>query len=468
MKIAGIVLVLISLFIIVGSVHALNINPTSFTLVGGRISYVNITFYNNQNVTDNISINYQNAEITYGYYFSAIGVKPASFTIAPGQSKQILFSFSTNDVFFSSPVQIQMPYTLNGNTESFTLNIPIIPESQSLVYISTISAPKSIFPSNNLKFNVTVVNGLSQTGVRIPFYYNLSENGIIFSGNKTVTLDSLGTNVISLSLPINTSAPPGNYTLKASLVYIGNSSSLSSPVFIKPYSSFSRSVTNSFNAFGGTGTLTITNTGNENIPASNISLRPGGINSVFITSAKSSIGTAKISNGAVIPSIPYLMPGQTIVLSYSSSYVPIYIIVVVIILAIVLVLYLNRKVVIRKEVIEHKSVDGFIDVKIALRVRNVSSRPVSDIEVEDQIPENSLKVSNSGQKEGKISKVNGSLKISWKEKDLNPKDEVILMYEIKSKIGIIGKMTLKPASAKFSYNGKHYGRRSNSLILNIK
>lgn len=468
MRIISIALIVLVVLVAIGSVHALNITPTSFTLIGGKISYINITFYNNQNISANITINTQSAEVSYGYYFSAIGVKPNSFVIQPGGSQVVLFSFSTNDVFFSSPVQIQIPYSINGRPESFTLNAPIIPPNQSLIYISSMSAPKTIYPSSVFGFNLSVINGLGEVGINIPFKYSLMLNSkVLYSGSENVVLTGLGLNNLHFSLPINTSTAPGNYTLQASLVYVGNMSSLSEGVSVLPYYSVSRSQHTSSNAFGMSQTVTITNAGNVNVPKSNLSVPVSSFNSLFLVSAKSSLGSASVSKGFLSSSIPYLLPGQSITLSYSVSYVPIYIIIALAIVAIVLFFYFNRKAVLKKEVVEHKSTEGFIDVKIALRLKNISKHPLTNIEIIEPVPLNALKVSNAGQKEGKISRVNGALRVSWKEQELNPKDEVILMYEIKSKIGIIGSMTLKPATVKFKSNGRAYQRKSNSLILNV-
>jgi hypothetical protein len=58
--------------------------------------------------------------------------------------------------------------------------------------------------------------------------------------------------------------------------------------------------------------------------------------------------------------------------------------------------------------------------------------------------------------------------ISWKEEELNPNDEIIVMYEVKSKIGIVGNFELDKANVKFDFNGRNYKKNSNSLVLHIK
>ena len=182
----------------------------------------------------------------------------------------------------------------------------------------------------------------------------------------------------------------------------------------------------------------------------------------------SSIGSAVLSNNSIQPSISALPSGEALTIIYSVSYYPIYLILLIVALAIIILLYFNRKVVFKKEVIEHKAVEGFIDIKIALRLKNISRKKIYAVEIEDEIPPNSLKISKAGQKEGRITKHGNSIKISWKEDELNPTDEIIVMYEVKSKIGIVGNFELGKAEVKFDLNGKNYRKSSNSLVLHIK
>ncbi|MCL4399648.1 hypothetical protein M1293_04065, partial [Candidatus Parvarchaeota archaeon] len=286
--------------------------------------------------------------------------------------------------------------------------------------------------------------------------------------SHTIILENLGSNSFGFSFPINSSTRPGTYVLSVSLKYTGNYSIINSSITVLPYYSYTKKPVSSFGLFGGESSVTIKNTGNEPIPSKNLSLSVAGISSLFLISKYSSLGSPVISNGVLYPSVPYLQPGQTISMSYSESFIPLYVIILIVIAAIVIFFYLNRKVVITKEVAEHKAVGGFIDVKIAIRVRNVSKRPLTSISVKDWVPPNSLKVSSIGPKEGKIARQGNNVHINWMEDNLNPGDEIILMYSIKSKIGIIGSIKLSKATVRFEYNSKKYEKKSNSLVLNIK
>ena len=465
-------ILLLSVMFLVGNAHALKVSPNSITVQSNAVSYFNFTFYNNQNTTQNISLNLGRASIIYSGYFYSIGAFPDSFELLPGQAKTVLFSFESKDVFFSYPITMQIPYSDNSASNYFNLSVAIIPITKTSIYLYSINSSKSFYPYNNVYFQVNVMNSLGQTGLILPFVYNLSSNGkLIYSSSKNEVIGNLGLNSFNFTIPISTLSyllPPGKYNISVYTNYNKNSSALYFPINILTYYKPVISKTSSFNIFGGSASITVKNEGNVPVNRSAIALSINSFNSLFLISKSSSNGSAVISSGLIQPSISSLMPGQSITLQYSVSYYPIYLIILIIALAFVIFLYFNRKVIFKKEVIEHKAVEGFIDIKIALRLKNISRKKIYGIELEDEIPPNSLKVAKAGQKEGKITKHGSRMLISWKEEELNPNDEIIVMYEVKSKIGIVGNFELEKASVKFDFNGRSYRKSSNSLVLHIK
>ena len=465
-------IILLSAVFLVGNVHALKVSPNSITVQSNAVSYFNFTFYNNQNTTQNISLNLGRTSIIYSGYFDSIGAFPQSFELLPGQTKTVLFSFESKSVFFSYPITMQILYSDNGIPDYFNLSAAIIPLAKTSIYLYSINSSKSFYPYNDIYFQVNVMNSLGQTGLILPFVYNLSSNGkLVYSSSKNEVIGTLGLNSFNFSIPINALSyliPPGKYNISIYTNYNKNSSTLYFPVNILTYYNPVVSKTASFNIFGGSASITVKNEGNVPINQSAIDLSISNFNSLFLTSKSSSNGSVVVANNLIKPSIKLLMPGQSITLQYSVSYYPIYLIVLIIALAFIIFLYFNRKVVFKKEVIEHKAIDGFIDIKIALRLKNISRKKIYSIELQDEIPPNSLKIAKAGQKEGKITKHGNKMLISWKEEELNPNDEIIVMYEVKSKIGIVGNFELDKANVKFDFNGRNYKKNSNSLVLHIK
>jgi hypothetical protein len=456
----------------IGNVHALKVTPTSINLQTNTVSYVNFTFYNNQNTTQNISLNPSITYISYYTDFNSIGAYPQSFTLSPNETMHVLFSFETKAVYDSSPTEFPINYTDNGVSSSFNLYAAIIPITKTSIYLYSANSSKSFYPFNTINFQVSIMNSLGKTRVILPLVYNFtSKSKLIYSNTNDEIINNLGLNTYNLVIPLNSinySLSPGIYNISVYTNYNQNISALSFPVKILSYYNPVITKTSSFSIFGGSSSITIKNEGNVPINRSNISLPISAFNSLFLISKSSSIGSASVYNGSLFPSIDNLLPGQSITLKYSTSYYPIYLIIFIIILGVFIYLYFNRKVTLKKEVIEHNAIGGFIDIKIALRLKNISRKKIYNMEIEDKIPPNSLKISKAGQKEGKITKKGSNMSISWKEEELNPGDEIIVMYEVKSKIGIVGNFELDKANAKFDLNGKNYYKKSNSLVLHIK
>jgi hypothetical protein len=468
MKAIGIVIVLSLIALSIGTVNALQPASISLTIPSNANSIFNISFYNNATQTANVTIDVAQMRIEYSAFFSGIGVKPTSFTLAPGQSQYVLFSFNpTQPPYLNSHLIMNVSYTLNGVQKNLIIYAAVVPV-QNL--ISKLNAPASLKPTSPLVFNVTIINALGQDAV-IPIAYtlNASNGAEIAAFSGTAVLTNLGTDEFTFSIPLNETLLPGTYNLSFTTNYGGQSSgSASKLVEILPYTAYTSSSSSDIGIFGGTVTTTITNTGNKNISQGNLTLSISKFNSVFLSSKYSSLGSPQISGLVLSTSLAALAPGQTLELSYTVSYLPIYLIVIIIVAAVLVFLYFNRKVIITKEVVEHKVVEGFVDVKLALKVRNVSKKPLKSLTITDFVPPNALKVHAVGPKEARISKVATGLNIIWKEVELQPNDEILLMYEIKSKLGIVGNIYLKPAMCSFAFNNKNYTKKSNSLVLNIK
>ncbi len=449
--------------------YGLQISPTSTSLPSNSVSYLNISFYNNENSTLNISIQSQTVNFEYTGLFSNVGIKPSSFILPPGHVQKVLFSFSTRNVFYSSPIQIQIPYTENGVQSYFTLNTPILP--QNYIYIYSVRSVSSSYPYNPIPINFTLLNSLGQTGITVPVNYSISMNNKqIFSSSSLLTVPNLGLNSFSETAMINNRTPPGNYTITVSTVYNQQRSSQSTSIEILPYTLLSSSQESNIGWLGGSSYLVITNNGNAPANISKYVLSASGFYKLFLTGESASAGGLIPVSSGFISNLSSLAPGESVKLAYTVSFAPIYVIVIVVAILILLFLFLNRKVKITKEVVEHHSSEGFVDIKMAVRVKNVTinKKPITDIVVYDYIPKTALKVSIMGPKEGKIERVGDHLKLIWREQQIAPGDEIILMYEIKSKIGLLGGINLPSAECRFNYNGKIYTVHSNALILNIK
>ncbi len=457
-------------FVSMGLSNAIEISPASATLTSNTTNMLNISFYNQQNYTVSIGINLNSAEVRYGGLFDSISAKPIEFMLLPGQTQKVLFAFNTRNIFYSIPIPINISYTINGTPQSFILSAPILPSSSKQIYFYNMSLPKEIYPYESFPINLTVINSLDRTGIVVPINASIFyPNGTLaLSSYNSFTLSNLGINHYSIIMKPSSQSPPGQYKVSVSLNYNGFTSIISQNVDFLSYYNIIASRSSSIGLFGGTYYLTLRNEGNTPVNVSNYTLTPGSLNSLLMVSKGASIGSVSSGANGLYYSLVMLSPGQNVTLYYTVSYIIVYIIILIIIIAIILFFYFNRKVEVVKEVVKHTASSGFIDVKISLKVRNVSNKPIEDIDLWDIMPPSALKVSMVGPREGIVQKTVDGLKLVWKETHLNPNDEFIVMYELRSKIGIVGKMQLNPAVCRFKFNGNIYKRKSNSIILNIR
>ena len=108
------------------------------------------------------------------------------------------------------------------------------------------------------------------------------------------------------------------------------------------------------------------------------------------------------------------------------------------------------------EIIEKS--EGLNKIKVLLTIRNRSNKKIEDIKIYDYVP--SIASVEEGDYIGttKPTKImTHSVKgqrITWEIERLDPYEERILLYRIKTKLPVLGNIKLTPAKIKFIYKGK--------------
>ena len=135
---------------------------------------------------------------------------------------------------------------------------------------------------------------------------------------------------------------------------------------------------------------------------------------------------------------------------------------VIILLAIaVLILYFlfRSPIIVRKSIANIGLTDGGIsEAKVVIRVKNRSSKPIASIEVMDNLPhiahvEKDLSI-GSMQPHAILKHPKKGLMIKWTVETLEPGDERVLSYRMKSRLSILGEFNLPAATARC-----HVGKR---------
>ena len=137
-----------------------------------------------------------------------------------------------------------------------------------------------------------------------------------------------------------------------------------------------------------------------------------------------------------------LEPGETMNVSYSVSYYPVLIGGLLLLLAVFLFItnYLNRFT-INKEL--RKGADSIL---VNVTIRNNTNKEMKNVKVEDLVPKPLKLVRDFGTviPNSLVNTKNGT-KVVWKFDTLAPKEEIIITYQVKSSMHVIGNLQLPQA-----------------------
>jgi hypothetical protein len=159
-----------------------------------------------------------------------------------------------------------------------------------------------------------------------------------------------------------------------------------------------------------------------------------------------------------------LLSDESIVLTAAKNYrYPFYILILLIIIASVY-FYLRTPVSLIKNATHSKKDATLSELKIRLHLKNLTKKTMKNIEVIDLIPgiadiEKGLELGTLRPHEVKHTK-KGTL-VKWKLSEIDPKEDRLISYKIKSKLKIIGTLKLPRAKAVFGSKGKRKAAYSN-------
>lgn len=156
----------------------------------------------------------------------------------------------------------------------------------------------------------------------------------------------------------------------------------------------------------------------------------------------------------------------------TTNFIPILISIILIIVVIAAYYTLRSPLVIIKEANNIvKEEGGISEMTVALHVTNRAKSKMSEIEVSDNIP--GLVFIGSDVPIGSLQPTKvlkhekkGTTIAKWTIDSLDPLEERVLSYRVKSRLSILGNFSLPPAKATFKINNKLLTTSSNRLIIN--
>ncbi|MBI2650656.1 hypothetical protein HYX04_05080 [Candidatus Woesearchaeota archaeon] len=161
---------------------------------------------------------------------------------------------------------------------------------------------------------------------------------------------------------------------------------------------------------------------------------------------------------------------RTISVYTTENYRPIVVIIVLVIAAVALYFLFRSPIVVRKGIGNvGMSEGGISEAKIVVRVKNRSANQITDIEVMDNLPhiahvERELSI-GSMQPHAILKHPKKGLMIKWNIETLEAGDERVLSYRMKSRLPILGELSLPAASARTKVGEKVIISNSNRVSV---
>ncbi|MBI2107621.1 hypothetical protein HYX09_03695 [Candidatus Woesearchaeota archaeon] len=160
---------------------------------------------------------------------------------------------------------------------------------------------------------------------------------------------------------------------------------------------------------------------------------------------------------------------KEVLLNVSTNYRPLAVIVIFAAILVALYFLLRSPLTLSKGISDVKRREGGIsEVKIVLRVKNRSPEDIMHIEVSDYVPhlaDIDREVAMGSLHPAKIMRhpKKGTM-IRWYVEKIEKGDERVLTYAIKSRLPILGELTLHPANARCRVGRRNYVASSNRVV----
>ncbi len=329
--------------------------------------------------------------------------------------------------------------------QSFTNPQDYVPAVKMIV-----NGPEDIDPRNPVSLSISLRN-------RNPLDIGNAQLQVSGIAEKTrdITLAPLEEKTLTMSLTPDPLIEPGQYPISVKLLYQENIiSEYEYVATIESYSSIKqdKNVESKYLGFLSIETLSLTNEGNvERTP------EISRVSSLFNRLISSSNPDYKIISKDGKKHIAWdvtLQPNESKNIIIRTNYIPLTIILILLIIGNIFYFKNRSSLLVSKEArVLAASKEGISKIKVAIYLRNRTSKPVSDVVLMDKLPAIANLISDDSVGIVKPQKViHGKARktlLKWNLGSLEPFEERILTYKIKSKLSIVGGLGLPPSRVKF-------------------
>jgi hypothetical protein len=464
-------IVLLSLFVL-STANAADLSITVKTIDGvaeaGDVLTYAVTFYNLEAVPVELSTNM--------LAFTETTFSPSNvFTIPAKSSYTINLSIkvSQNEAAAygtaegKTTYQQMLIFDKDGAQLGYNVLVPVkiiyknAPAVWSAVKYSNVQiVPAEINPKNTFSITFTINNPVKAATVDAA----LVSGELQFSVPPKLAIPN-GTNEISINdLKIPDTARPGQYGMSLRLVFLDATLDIPITLTVGSFGTCTVKEDVTSGVLGKVYTATLSVDGNVEQTCL-VSTKLFGIERNLVVEKSDNY----VYSDKEISWQMNVQPGSSVQVGYTLSYLPIIAVPFVIILLAGAWWYFTRKVEVEKELVDFRRHPGFMDLKIQLKVKNLTNGNLTNVRLIEPLPAFAKEIKDFGTVPGTLTVHNKGKAVKWELDHLKSKEERIFSYRIRTSVEVIGRMSFPPAVMKYTTaNGESLEETSNILAVEVE
>ncbi len=376
-----------------------------------------------------------------------------------------------NPGYYSVGLNIRLSETNNVIKKNLLIGVSkAVQEEYSPAIYARVVAPSDVNPIKEVPIKVQLKNqnrkGIDRLELKIRSEF--------INKDYVTSLEPLEEKEINFVVKLDPKTPPAQDTIQASLFAPGTAGRVvqfdlpAVPYNIMPYGGIEQSVNTSGGFFSSKKVITLTNVGNAKRQQTyeektNLFKR-------LFTFTEPNARTKRSSDGRFLSWEIKLNADETEQIVIKTDYKLIVYALLLAILALALYFLLRSPLLVKKAAMIIESAEGGIsELKIIVSIKNRTRYPLRDLTVFDKIP-NIAKLKEEDEvgtlrpSTIKECESDGTL-LKWTIRDIDPSEERILSYKIRTKLSVLGGFRLPSALVKYKFF--NYNRARVSKVENL-
>jgi hypothetical protein len=440
-------------------------------------AYFSLVVQNNQGVPDTFRIYWSDVDWSFRtipsqYYLSG-------FTLQPGERKTIEMQARPSDVLPYNTYFLPMDIvsTNTGSTQNIILPIILRSPTQEIgEYLTAVGRIVTVNPNHDPRDNLLITINLRNRNPRNITDFQIIAYSEYFSVEQKLPLPPLAERIIQLTAELPRDLEPQRIPVSVRFIADGKElyPQIDEYVSIIGYDDIGRDENKRRGFFVVTDRYDYLSRGNQETvirDAHKTTFWSKPFSTVMVNGERTEKTILSNDTGQFLTwSVP-IMPEETVHVQVIHNYLSLFWLMVLSLLGLTLYQMMKSPIQTKKDAVVVGVTEGGIsEIRVVIHLKNLSSRRYKTINVIDTIPKLAQFVPEKddafaatrlyhNQKEGSV--------IKWTVDSLEKYEERIFTYRLRSKLSILGGLTLPRTLVRFTDDNQEQVTRSNTVRINL-